>query len=333
MIERRVHRYELKLVSIDAATDKHTQVSTFDAFNAINALSRGTAPSIVGTPGHVHYVLPGQKRRYLVHVLSNTLEYAFGRICRTNMADLPYGEIGGELEPLGIDRDAGISYESYFWLDHARGDMVIEYTQLGPKYGDLLRYLEVKLSGHADTPVEQVSLLPVLDDDMFERFLNQQGPISELQILVERKEAVEFLRTARGLGARTNPEMIAIAEQAVRSARYVREAEQVGVYYKRKKNARRGGMMSLKPQLINFLRKQPTMLSKVSGFVEGSKDDGGATERFNLLSERTARRIRVREDRENARYVDPDDMAEKLHEIYLKMLGNEEDSDGKGPSN
>lgn len=322
MIERRVNRFALALSYYPDGSTVAQPVSTHDAMGAISQLDRSRDVAIAGRPEHLHMVLPDSSRRYLIHVLSNTLEYAFGRICRTNLKDFPYAETWGNLAPIQLDPNSGISYESYFLLHHDSGDLVMEYTSRGPKFGDLQRYLQDKLSGHATVPVDSVQIAAIADVALLDRFLNEMGAVSELQLLVATEQAGAFAEHMTRLGDQTDPQLLMLQQYAQDVSRTRIEAAQFGLVLKREKYAKTGGMHSIKRPLAQLLREDSTMFTSVQGRVEGSEDDGGRTMSFNLLSDRTARRIEVTPHSLHPRYVDPEDMSIKLREVYLKMLGS-----------
>lgn len=328
MIERRVNRYSLGLYVYPDGSQEPSRVNTHTAIAEIQNLVRSTPTAVAGSPQHLHQILPDGSRRYLIHVLSNQLDYAFARICRTNLTEFPYTEQDGNLTPLSLDPNAGISYESYFLVHHPTGDVVMEYTSRGPKFGDLKSYLEDKLSGHAIVPVDQVELAAVHDQALLDRFINEMGAITELQLVVKREDVEAVSHSIRRLGDSTDPELLAISEQMELTKRTVVEAEQIGVLLGRRKFAKTGGLSTIKRPLVDLIREHSGLFTSVQGRIEGSRDDGGRTEPFNLLSERTARSISVQPHPLNPRYVDPADMGPKLRDIYLRMLGSEGGGDG-----
>lgn len=315
-VKRRVNLFALELLSPAEDGQPPRDIPIRDAFQAIAGLSYD--PDNLTLPSNRYYFKPGTSYRYSLDFNAFGPRLLAGTIVRSD-TDGAEQEFMGRRTPLPLRRGHALSFPTHFLLDPERRTVLMESNGHGARYTDLARYLQSRLDGNMDVPVERCTLKPVVDQSVFDRFLREQGSLAFLDLIVTRSAIPEF-RQSLNTGVLSEAERIVEAIEGV--SRVSRLGAQVGLRIGRPRYAKSGGLGDeVKRGVVQLARRFSPDFTRLAGKVENRPDDSGATVAFDLLQARTSRVIEGIATTTTRNHIDSQDMFAKMAEVYSELGG------------
>jgi hypothetical protein len=312
-ISRRVNLFEISLTTPGANGAPASQIPLRDALTAISCLEYDADRP--GIPSNRYYFKPDGSVRYSFDFAPYGSSLIAGTIAKI---DLEGGEVeqGGLRSRLELEDGQGLAVATHFLLNPERRELFLE-SSVGARQGDVQRYLQDRLDGNMDVPIEGCVLRQLADQDALNRFLNQKGSLGRFEIVLERPHIPAFL-TAMNTGSLTSARNIA---EAVRvSANVAQNAEVISLELRRDPTVRSGGFgRNLKEALVHIARTTSAEVAKLRGKVENAPDDSGRLEPFNLLESKTSTLITNIETETRRKHIIAEDMFLKMAEAYTNL--------------
>lgn len=313
-IDRRVNLFDLTLVAPPEAGQQEGK--DIDLNNALSEVAKLCYDvTNYSLPSNRYHYIADRRARFGFDFKPTGSLYV-GIIGRNDL-DGGQTEAAGVITDLNLGSDAGLHYATHFVLDPVKRRILLESNALGPRSGDVSRYLQGRLGSALQTGVELCQLKPVIDSDMLNRFENETGKLAAIEIGVLR-ENIGRLANSSSPGVASELVVVSNSMQAVADSD--KSIELLTFQLQRKPRAKKGGLdRKWKPSLAWLARNKQEEVHKLKARVESSPDDRGTTEWVDLLSERTGRLIPGISTRTSRNIIVSEHMHARMLEVYAAM--------------